>query len=131
MDFIGMLAEFFAKYVPMFKVMGIVLFVAAVRWVLDAFKIKAVISDGVWRLTVLGLGVVLAFTDVDYEHGFVAVFSELIGKAFAYGGAATLVYQLYRAGYKKLFPDANGIGTSLGQPDEVQPPGPLPPAAEG
>lgn len=103
MDFMSFLSDFLTKAIDAALVVGIVLFVAGVRWVLKGFKgIK--LSDGIWRLATLCLGVACAFIKLDYSHSFPAVLLELLGKAFAYGGAATLFYQLYRVAAKKLFP---------------------------
>jgi len=93
----------FVKGIDVALVLGIILFVAAVRWVLSSFKIE--VPEGILRVFVLGLGMCIAFFKVDYQHGLIAELFEVIAKAFTYGGAATLVYQLYKAGWKKLFPE--------------------------
>jgi hypothetical protein len=103
MDIMALLGDFVTKAVDAGLVLGIVLFVAGLRWALKGFKGIA-LSDGVWRLMTLCLGVACAFIKLDYRHSLPEELLELLGKAFAYGGAATLFYQLYRVAAKKIFP---------------------------
>ena len=103
MDFVSFLSDFLTKAIDAALVVGIVLFVAGLRWVLRGFK-GINLSDGIWRLATLCLGVACAFVKLDYAHPFLAELLDLLGKAFAYGGAATLFYQLYRVAAKKIFP---------------------------
>ncbi len=93
----------FVKGIDVALVLGIILFIAAVRWVLGSFKVE--VPETVLRLAVLGLGMCIALFKVDFQHSFAVELFEVVAKAFTYGGAATLVYQLYRAGWKKLFPE--------------------------
>lgn len=94
----------FVKGIDVALVLGIILFVAAVRWVLSSFKIE--VPEGILRVFVLGLGMCIAFFKIDYQHNFLIELFEAVAKAFSYGGAATLIYQLYKAGWKKIFPEA-------------------------
>jgi uncharacterized membrane protein len=101
MDIWKLIGEFLTRYVDVFLVLGIVLFVAGLRWALKGFR-SVNLPDGIWRLSTLGLGVACAFTKLDYAHSFVEELVDILGKAFAYGGSATLLYQLYRAAAKKF-----------------------------
>ena len=103
MDFMTYLQDFLTKAVDAAMVVGIILFIAGVRWVVEGFS-KLKTSDGFWRLMALCLGVACAFIKLDYAHSFLSELLDLLGKAFAYGGSATLFYQLYRVAAKKLFP---------------------------
>ncbi len=106
----------FVKGIDVALVLGIILFVAAIRWVLTSFKIE--VPEGILRLFVLGLGMCIAFFKVDYQQGFLIELFEIIAKAFSYGGAATLIYQLYRAGWKKIFPEAETMKTPVDPPED-------------
>ncbi len=85
-------------------VVGIIIIFGLARWVIKkAWKIE--LSDLVSRLVVLGLGVACAFIKVDYKDGFGVEILEIIGKAIAYGGSATISYQVAKPLLKALFPD--------------------------
>lgn len=84
-------------------VLGIIVVFGLARWVLKkAWKIE--LSDLISRIIVLGLGMACAFIKVDYQNGFGTELLEIIGKAFSYGGAATIAYQVAKPLLKMLFP---------------------------
>jgi hypothetical protein len=86
-------------------VIGIIVIFALVRYVLTKIKKPIIFNDWISRIIVLGLGVACAFIKVDYKDSIFIEITDLIGKAFAYGGAATIAYQLAKPLLKKIFPD--------------------------
>jgi hypothetical protein len=84
-------------------VLGIIVVFGLARWVIKkAWKIE--LNDLISRLIVLGLGMACAFIKIDYKDSLGIEIVELIGKAFSYGGAATIAYQVAKPLLKMLFP---------------------------
>jgi hypothetical protein len=91
----------FAAEVDVLLVAGIIIVIVVVKGVTE--DAKHFLADGIWRLIVLGAGLVCAALKADYRGGAWAAIRSLAGLGITYAGAATIVYQLGKPAIKALF----------------------------